>query len=291
MGGAGGIPHVVLSDSWQIDRLLGWSLGELEENRAFIRGCIARGDVRSKQNGKYAFIRVLHMQEPVSVLFSLLSFVSSVEYLWHVRRTLLPGNKAGQRLGAYGCIVRGNIAINAVCWLFSALFHVRDCWTTQCMDYTMTVGGILSLLHLSFVRVFARRKSGRTMAGIAVPFALFFTIHSYYLVFVNFDFAYNSAACGVLALLCYVQWFLWLRSIRGRMHGRLLVVFCFGLGVCLFFHLLDFGPLLFVLDSHALWHVMHFVFSRALYGFVVEDLRALAAEQENAPVQAQKACR
>ena len=108
-----------------------------------------------------------------------------------------------------------------------------------------------------------------------------FLRHVYNMGFVHFDYGYNmklNVAVGALNSVC---WLVWCYRKRERLrHVRSCAYAVLLLNASVLLELLDFAPLLWVLDSHALWHAttapIHFVW----YDFVIKDCLYLARQAD-----------
>lgn len=141
---------------------------------------------------------------------------------------------------------------------------------------------------------------------VGVTLILAFTSHVSYLTFVNFDYGYNMAAnssigeapiltsfllrfdvpnvfsvllLSLAGLVNLLWWLCWCWQNRGTLpywwKCGLVVLLLHGLALL---ELLDFPPMLWILDAHAVWHLstipVHFLFYRLvwLHGTEMERL-------------------
>src|SRR5690606_5116499 len=81
--------------------------------------------------GKWPFKRVLGMQEPLSVLFSLLNLVP------HAMHLLIPSkrNKFAPLFDPLRSMLLAAAGIGCLAWTASAVFHCRDNFVTEKLDY------------------------------------------------------------------------------------------------------------------------------------------------------------
>jgi post-GPI attachment to proteins factor 3 len=258
------IPSEILHVSPLVDRLLGWSPAGLRDNREFIWAAISKRDFLTKEYGKYAFIRVAHSQEIVSSIFSLLTAISAMAFLH--RALFLPGKP----LYKFALILF--LSSSTLCWTASFVFHVRDCWMTQCLDYLLAFTSILLLTYLSLIRTSLPKISLARAASLLAALALVCVSHTYYMVSVHFSFPLHTGLCALFVAANFILWHRWFLAVRKRPYSRLLLIFCQGTLFSLFFHMIDFGPMLFLVDSHSLWHLLSFVFSHFLFSFLLFDL-------------------
>jgi hypothetical protein len=117
----------------------------------------------------------------------------------------------------------------------------------------------------------------------------FFVHHITYLALVNFDYGYNMQANIVVGMLCNFTWFTYVTdkinilykllikpcyvsAVSGIANAMGWFIWCFYYrksqpyvwrcalfvllaGVCMIFEVMDFPPLLWVIDAHSLWHL------------------------------------
>jgi hypothetical protein len=165
--------------------------------------------------------------------------------------------------------------VNANAWLWSSVFHCRDTKLTERFDYfsadlTVTVG-----LGVSLVRVLALQTLPQLLAlGLLLGSGLL--QHAYYMAFIKFDYGYNMKLCIAVGLATALAWLVWVSRVRhpGR---RTLYQFMALVHVAMLLEVLDFPPLFWLLDAHALWHAATVPLTYLWYRFVFADVAWLAA--------------
>lgn len=294
-----------ISDSYfsknkTIDSIL-WEENSLRNNQEFIKTCLYHANNNVKYNGKYAFIRICHAQEIVSSIFSFLSAVSALISLFclfyikqkhstlsssscrrtmHTARTndlsmhstthtFTHSTFTHTSIPKYYTTLKWTLFIHCCTWIGSCIFHVRDCYATQCIDYFGAILSISSTILLSF------RRLSIPSVCLQRVLSVFVLCHVLYMHCVRFDYAYNSFACGVLFVLNGGLWSFWYGRIRRHPYSRMLSLSIFGIGCAGSFQVIDFGPIYFLLDSHALWHIIGWIFSTLLYAFFLLDFYVL----------------
>ncbi|KAH9385226.1 post-GPI attachment to proteins factor 3 [Nematocida major] len=259
-------PHLSPQDSYAsvfpaIDAFL-FDTKAFIANQAFIRECIKTKNTSLKYQGKYAFIRVFHAQEIISAVFSLFAAISAGASLLYVCK------KKPSFCKTYSRAVKFALGVHCATWVGSFVFHVRDCYCTQCIDYFGAISSISSSVFLSCVRLSLLQRSARYALPVLVG------AHIYYMHWVNFNFGYNAAVCGGLFAVNLLLWCLWYGRVRSQVHSRLLRLSIVGMCISALFQLIDFGPVHFLLDSHAMWHVLGWLFSTSLYVSILTDTSA-----------------
>ncbi|XP_064456812.1 post-GPI attachment to proteins factor 3-like isoform X2 [Ornithodoros turicata] len=205
---------------------------------------------------KWPFLRMYGIQEPASVLFSLLNGLSHV-WMWRKFRAKVPPSAPNYLLW------NGQALLSINAWLWSAIFHARDTPVTEKLDYFCAFSLVLYSLYSLCIRM------GLTLA-ISAPFAAFFAYHIHYLTFVHFDYGYNMLANVVAGMLSSMGWLAWCNWHRRPYVWRCIVV-TIAINVLLLLELGDFPPWMFILDAHALWHLGTAPLPLLWYRFLIDD--------------------
>jgi len=191
--------------------------------------------------------------------------------LWQLR-TSVPRNAPLLKLW----YIFGAICING--WVWSIIFHTRDFQITEIMDYLSA----FSMNAFSFFAVFVRLSQKWLCLQVMTTGVLilsFCAYHVHYLTFVHFDYGYNmkaNIAMGVLNAACWLYW----SGLNRKTHQHVwkcalfvvLAVLSLGLEV------LDFPPLYWFIDAHALWHLVTAPITLIWYSFVIDDCKFLLDE-------------
>ncbi|CAK3813470.1 Mn2+ homeostasis Per1 [Lecanosticta acicola] len=225
-------------------------------------------------HGKWPFHRFLGMQEPFSVLFSLLNFLAHANGVVKVREQIpsrYPLRKFYVAFGYFGF----------ASWIFSMMFHTRDFNVTEKLDYFAAGASVMYGMYYSPIRIFrldrsdnANGKSGTVLRLWTLICCVLYLCHIFYLTFVRFDYTYNMAANVALGLVQNVLW-TWFSIQRYRKVGRLwaawpgLIVFWLIFAMSL--ELFDFPPWWGMVDAHALWHLGTVGPTIWWYNFLVKD--------------------
>ena len=131
-------------------------------------------------HGKWPFRRLLGMQEPASVLFSVLNGAVHARWFRRLRRRL-------PRRTAYREAYLTLPIMGVVGWACSAIFHTRDTPVTERLDYFSAAASLLFTLYLAILRLFAPGQHIAGALGLAALAAL--SAHCAYLTFWRFDYA------------------------------------------------------------------------------------------------------
>ncbi|KAK6473108.1 post-GPI attachment to proteins factor 3 isoform X1 [Huso huso] len=225
---------------------------------------LAEGYKVPQFHGKWPFTRFLCFEEPVSALASLLNGLACLIMLVRYRSAV-----PRQSPMYYTCCAFSMVSLNA--WFWSMVFHTRDTYLTEKMDYFCASAVILYSIYLCCVRTLGLQRPDLSSC-FGVLLILLFASHVSYLTFVNFDYGYNMAANTAIGIINLLWWLCWCYGNRRTLpywwKCAAVVLLLHGLALL---ELLDFPPLLWVLDAHAIWHLstvpVHFLF----YSFLIDD--------------------
>ncbi|KAI8615042.1 Per1-like protein [Chytriomyces sp. MP71] len=262
--------------------VLRWTLWDCESNCRYecthsvtARNLREDGEVH-QFHGKWPFTRLFGMQEPASVLFSLLN-------AWAHWRGFLAvvaeiREKAGPKADSRGL---GGLYLTNAClcmfgWFWSAVFHARDLPFTEKMDYFSAVGSLLFNAYIALVKLFNLLEPNRRRLRTLLQFIciVFYTMHISYLSLWDFDYSYNMAAGITVGLSSNTAWLLWsLCNYKKRYYHYKILAFVILITLAMSLEVLDFPPWFWILDAHALWHAATVPLDFLLYSFILDDLR------------------
>ncbi|THX20719.1 Per1-like protein [Aureobasidium pullulans] len=222
-------------------------------------------------HGKWPFYRFLGMQEPFSVIFSLLNFLAH-DHGMKVLREKVPASYPLRKFylgfGYFGL----------ASWLFSCVFHTRDFAITEKLDYFGAGASVMYGLFLSVVRVFRLDKDTPKRSSVLRAWillcAVLYTAHVCYLSFWRFDYTYNMAANVAVGIVQNLIWS-WFSISRYQKTKRMwaawpgLIVAWVILAMSL--ELFDFPPWWGAIDAHSLWHLMTVFPTLWWYSFLIKD--------------------
>ncbi|KAK1835545.1 Per1-like-domain-containing protein [Podospora conica] len=222
-------------------------------------------------HGKWPFHRILGIQEPASVLFSAGNFWAHLAGLRKLREHV----PAAYPLRGFYV---GVAYVSMAAWTFSVVFHTRDFAATEQLDYFGAGASVLYGLYYTAVRLLRleRKTPGaaralRAWTGVCVGL---YVMHVAYLKLWAWDYTYNMAANVVVGAVQNAMW-TWYSVGRYRKSGRgwmawpgVAVAWILG---AMSLELLDFPPVMGVLDAHSLWHLMTIAPTVLWYNFLVRD--------------------
>ncbi|XP_018010727.1 post-GPI attachment to proteins factor 3 [Hyalella azteca] len=133
--------------------------------------------------GKWPFIRILGLDEPASVLFSLMNLLGHCHGLWRLHCSLPSHAPMFSTWRNYALV-----SINA--WFWSAVFHARDLVFTERLDYFSALSMVLYSLYALCIRAVGRGRDHIKQSVGAACVALY-AYHIWYLTHKHFDYSYN----------------------------------------------------------------------------------------------------
>jgi hypothetical protein len=222
-------------------------------------------------HGKWPFRRLFGVQEPFSVIFSILN--GYVHYVGlHSLRRELPKNYP---LALY---YRWFSYVGMFCWFWSSVFHTRDFVFTERMDYFGAGANVMYGLYYTPLRVFRLyRPRFRNVVRIWGYVCLAaYLAHVYYLQFVRWDYTYNMAAnvfVGAVTNLLWTYFSIFHYTKLKRFWAAWPGLIVTWLIMAMSLELLDFPPVADALDAHALWHAATILPAMWWYRFLIHDSR------------------
>ncbi|KAL5490653.1 hypothetical protein ACEPAI_5487 [Sanghuangporus weigelae] len=254
-----------------------WCMHQLTEE------AITQGRPILQYYGKWPFWRVLGMQEPASVFFSLMN-------LWvHVRGYRSVEGRVPDTHPMKMYLLLWSV-VNMNAWICSAVFHVRDKPTTEKLDYfSAALVFIVALCTVVSRFFFVGRPSRRTLYNLwtFICITAYISHVSYLSLLPRFDYTYNIIFNLIIGLLHNFLWLLYSlpqsftiirrfppspmpRNYRPRCAWKAALSVSLTMGA-MSLELLDFPPIGRVLDAHALWHAATAPIAELWYGFLIED--------------------
>ncbi|KAI0176320.1 Per1-like protein [Hypoxylon sp. FL1284] len=232
---------------------------------------VSAGEAVLQFHGKWPFVRVLGMQEPFSVLFSVGNMLAHQSGLAKLRQAVPAGYPLRRyyELFAY---------FGVATWIFSSIFHVRDFRATEQLDYFAAGAGVLYGMYYTPVRVFRLDRPTPRRRSVLRLWSLFccvlYAAHVAYLKLWRWNYSYNMAANVVVGLVqnslwSYFSWKKWRDSRKPWAVWPGVIVAWLMMVMSL--ELLDFPPLWGALDAHSLWHLGTIGPTVLWYNFLVKD--------------------
>lgn len=234
---------------------------------------------KCKYFGKWPFQRIVGVQELFSVAFSLANLAAHAHNLYRLHQAKQQNQcfatKAARSTPAWGMWTAYALgSINA--WWWSAVFHSRDTYLTERLDYLSADVSIVIGLYVSICRVCGLMSSmPRVLCMLVLSAGT--AAHFWYMLFVKFDYGFNVKLCILVGVLQQVMWCSWAVVMRHPSRRRL-TVFVLLINAALSLEVLDFPPIAGLLDAHALWHLCTVPLIYMWYSFVFGDIEWVVAK-------------
>jgi post-GPI attachment to proteins factor 3 len=221
-----------------------------------------------KYNGKWPFHRILGFQELASSLFSVLNLVAHVHCMLCLRRHLLSIQEEGKYCYSWLWFTYSGLSVNA--WLWSTVFHARDTHCTEKFDYLSAIAVVLFSCAAAVIRTLNLQRPRQQLLVVGLTSVLYLR-HCYHMLFVKFDYGYNMAVCIAAGALGAVMWLAFCYAVPhpGR---KVLLSFIASVYVAMLFEVLDFPPVMGLIDAHCMWHALTVPLVYLWYRFVYADI-------------------
>lgn len=178
----------------------------------------------------------------------------------HVNLGLSPWahtDRNDKRLNRYWMIhlwrISALISINA--WIWSFVFHARDKYITERLDYFSAFSVIISGFLGALLTTFYPKKPTTNSRKILVAFILFTLIHYAKMQFHLFDYGYNMKLLVLFSLGFNILWIRYSIKKWKYSGSKKFIISSVSLIAASMLEIFDFPPLFDWIDAHALWHL------------------------------------
>ena len=229
----------------------------------------AHGGFRiEKYNGKWPFHRLLGFQELASSVFSVCNLVAHVHCMLRLHHHLCFIRGQAKYCYSWLWFVYSGLSVNA--WFWSTVFHARDTHTTEKLDYLSAVAVVSFSCIAAAIRTLSLQSTQRQTLVVCLTCA-FYLRHCYYMLYVKFDYGYNMAVCICLGVAGAIMWLMFCCLVRhpGRQSLLTFIVLVY---VAMLFEVMDFPPLMGLIDAHCIWHALTVPLVYLWYRFVFADI-------------------
>lgn len=246
-------------------------------------------------HGKWPFYRFYGVQEPASVIFSILNFLPHLQGLKMILNSFKDEARYDVHMRKF-YIGFALVGMNA--WLWSTIFHTRDFLFTERMDYFSAGLTILYGFYTAVVRMFRldRPEKSLTLRIFSLSCLTVYLLHVGYLSLIKFDYGYNMMFGVTVGILQNILWsyhafrtyFIVSATKTHHRHNHknqdnwalwpFFIVTAISLGMC--FELFDFSPFLFIVDAHSLWHAATIFPTYWWYWWMRKDMAYLKSLRE-----------
>ncbi|XP_063701112.1 post-GPI attachment to proteins factor 3 [Culicoides brevitarsis] len=230
---------------------------------------VERGWKIPQFHGKWPFVRVLGMQEPASVIFSIFNLLMNVYGICKFRKEVSPQ-------APYWHMWHFSAAICINGWIWSTVFHTNDTPTTELLDYGCAYMIVISSFYCMVARIAALYKKNVLyrvlLAGIL---AIFYVNHFTFLMFSQ-DYGYNMKVNIITGTSAGVGWIVWYFGQRhDKPYAYKIAIFVVLNALSLGWEVFDFPPWWKTFDAHSLWHFCTAPLVILYYSFIIDDCKYL----------------
>lgn len=214
--------------------------------------------------GKWPFKRFYGIEDPASFVFSLLNLFGNI-YGWILYKNIIC------KYSEFFYLTKVQFLTNANGWIFACIFHARDLYWTEKLDYFGAALVIAISILTCFTRIIGRINDKRTYFLTSIVVMLF-GYHISYMAFVKFDYGYNMKFMICVGAMNVLSWLIWCWVNRNkRKHVWKCAVTMLGTGLFALLELLDFPPIWWLFDGHSLWHLGTAPLSILWFQFLIDD--------------------
>lgn len=229
---------------------------------------------RIKHNNKYPFRDFLGGHEFFSSFFSFLNLLSTVySYRKFVKLNDKINRSTNQSLHFYYKINHLGFLINITTWCVATFYHYNVNYFTMILDYFFAFLNLGTNLYIFLIRILLEKRNFQmqNFQLITYFFIFYFLFHSYNLIF-NFSFFMHKISCSMLVVLLIFTWFFVVRMNSAR-HNRFLLRFLIGSIVSSLVEISDIPPYSYLIDSHALYHLISAPGIVYYYKYIIYDIK------------------
>lgn len=220
--------------------------------------------------GKWPFVRILFIQEPMSALASFINFIVNIVIILQFRKQL-PGYAAFRYLWySFGLTSLGY-------WACAIMFHTRDSLDSLFADCFGAFFFLIFYLSSFIIRTLWVIKSYKVkFLVVAIVSLLFYSYYTHvdHMANVLFDIDYNMQVMlfvNGLNSLCWLLWSGYQYYYLKHKYVWRCAASIFLLNFFMILEFLEFEPLFYAIDSHCLWHFSTAIIPFYWYKFLVDD--------------------
>jgi len=251
-----------------MDKLIGRTIDEKVGIHCHIHCIDALNAPNYKRNGRWGFVLLMGFTEFFSSLFAFISFIFNFVLF---RRKILP--KLHRSKIRFPLLLQHYISNTAL--LSSTLFHMRETPFTKYSDYFSAFMSIQIGLINSLGRLVMCTNPGNIHRIVKVSLvvnSIHFFVHLYIMLFIEFHKKYNKITCGtILGLQILFDFCVFLLK-PNHCYSKHILYYIGTVFAAGFAELQDLPPVLYVFDSHAMWHLIMIMIVFPYINFISEFL-------------------
>lgn len=224
-----------------------------------------------KYHGHWPFLRYFGMDEPASVLFSLVNALPHVFQLKQVTTSFTQtcfqkddidkDSKTNGSCNNYYMIIWLNLypIVSIIAWVCSALYHIRKTDLSTRTDYITALFFLSYCFWLSLRRLMGSKVSVNLVTMTAL-LMLSLCIYRSWQIYTEFsiNFTYHMEICIVISVLHATTWIVWIvmnmKSIHDDRIWLCILNQVWFIGSAML-EIFDFPPFFGIFDAHSLWHL------------------------------------
>lgn len=216
----------------------------------------------AKYYGHWPFTRYLGLEEPASVIFSLLNAVPHICYFRVTIREYFSSEAANIRCYITPWLLCYSV-VACFCWISSAIYHSKKTFYTTQLDLISALAFISFGLFIALRRIAGRNVTSLQVSSVAVAMLSTWAYRAYYMAqgLVRFD-SHMNTSIGIVVLTTglWLMWILNAQCISTDRRGLSVKYLCLLCQVWLIcasaLEIFDFPPYFGVFDAHSLWHAV-----------------------------------
>uniref|UniRef100_A0AC34QVM5 Post-GPI attachment to proteins factor 3 n=2 Tax=Panagrolaimus sp. JU765 TaxID=591449 RepID=A0AC34QVM5_9BILA len=168
--------------------------------------------------------------------------------------------------------------IGIIIWMFSTIFHSRDFWLTELLDYFGAFGIVCYTFYVSIIFTFPWLQ--RNQDGLKINYFIAGCLIAFYstrvlLFLTGIDYGLNMFYCIILSIITGIIYITWILKeiIQGKKRESLKYLgIIIGIGlISACFEILDFPPILWIIDAHSIFHALTIPTPLLLAKFAYEE--------------------
>lgn len=236
---------------------------------------IQSGSGITKYYGHWPFIRYFGMEEPASVVFSVLNALPHMLHFLYF--TLGSVSKPAESCYMKGWLAAYSVAA-CVCWFSSAYYHAKKTEASTHQDLITALGFITFGVFMAVRRIRGTSATPPRMAMLATAMVGAWAARAHFMLQGKVSFNSHMMLSIGLVILTTTLWVGWivhtLLFVSDKREGRAkyLCLLCqVWLILASALEVFDFPPIAGVYDAHALWHAATIPLGFLWYRFWEED--------------------
>lgn len=249
------------------DKCIGRNIIQKKYETCHYIASVVAGINSMKHNGRYPFIPLFGCTEFFAALFSVFNLIA---HLYCFRHYIQPNIKKSP----FAKILWTQHVLICCSWIASTIFHTNDVYSTRCLDYLFAHGTLLFCLYYSFARTMFRYKKlyYKALSTVFRVLIVYEFCHMYYMLKINFNYNYSKISCIIIIICHLMLWTLQFFYHRNKPHAKNIIIYQVIVVIGAFIEVYDFPPIYYLVDSHAIWHLITAIAAPFFYKFHAGDM-------------------